>query len=218
MVRFWQIRDRDKRCFDGISEIAKFLGKYEYFGSFHFEKNHNPSWDDAQKSISHFRNVIRKKLFGQRGSFDMNFLSVIEDEKWDTGKHRYEPVDTHFHFLINEPPEDARLNKDFCEFLIDCWCSLEGMDEKENQHITPIYSKNPVVDENGKIIYAPSAEEYITKLRHSKKGIRWFDTKNSNQSSPIPYDEDALDYISSFYENVKRQPDKYQTLGTGLDV
>ena len=79
-------------------------------------------------------------------------------------------------------------------------------------------SKNPVVDENGKIIYAPSAEEYITKLRHSKKGIRWFDTKNSNQSSPIPYDEDALDYISSFYENVKRQPDKYQTLGTGLDV
>ena len=36
--------------------------------------------------------------------------------------------------------------------------------------------------------------------------------------SPIPYDEDALDYISSFYENVKRQPDKYKTLGTGLDV
>ena len=75
-----------------------------------------------------------------------------------------------------------------------------------------------VVDENGKIIYAPSAEEYITKLRHSKKGIRWWDTKNSSQTSPIPYDEDALDYISSFYENVKRQPDKYKTLGTGLDV
>jgi hypothetical protein len=218
MIRFWQVRNRDKRWFEDIRDIAKFIGKYEYFGSFHFEKNHNPSWDDAQKSISHFRNVIRKQLFGQRGSFDMNFLSVIEDEKWDTGKHRYEPVDTHFHFLINEPPEDARLNKDFCEFLIDCWCSLEGMDEKENQHITPIYSKNPVVDENGKIIYAPSAEEYITKLRHSKKGIRWFDTKNSNQTSPIPYDEDALDYISSFYENVKRQPEKYQTLGTGLDV
>jgi hypothetical protein len=218
MIRFWQVRNRDKRWFEDIRDIAKFIGKYEYFGSFHFEKNHNPSFDDASKSISHFRNVIRKQLFGQRGSFDMNFLSVIEDEKWNTGKERYEPVDTHFHFLINEPPDDARLNKDFGEFLIDSWCSLEGMDEKENQHITPIYSKNPVVDENGKIIYAPSAEEYITKLRHSKKGIRWFDTKNSNQSSPIPYDEDALDYISSFYENVKRQPDKYQTLGTGLDV
>ena len=208
MVRFWQIKNRDKVWFDEIRDIAKFIGKYEYFGTFHFEKNHNPSWDDAQKSISHFRNVIRKKLFGQRGSFDMDFLSVIEDERWNTDKGRYEPVDTHFHFLINEPPDDARLNKDFCEFLIDSWCSLEGMDERENQHITPIYCK----------ANAPSAEEYITKLRYSRKGIRWFDTKNSTQTSPIPYDEDALDYISSFYENVKRQPEKYQTLGTGLDV
>ena len=137
----------------------------------------------------------------------MNFLSVIEDEKWNKGMESYEPADTHFHFLINEPPDDARLNKDFCEFLIDSWCSLEGMDERENQHITPIYCK----------ANAPSAEEYITKLRHSKKGIRWWDKENSS-FSPIPYDEDALDYISSFYENVKRQPDKYKTLGTGLDV
>jgi hypothetical protein len=217
MVRFSQVRNRDKRWYEDIRDIAKFLGKYEYFGAFHFEKNHNPSFDDASKSISHFRNVIRKQLFGQRGSFDMNFLSVIEDEKWNKGMESYEPADTHFHFLINEPPDDARFVGDFGEFLVDSWCSLEGMDDRENQYIIPIYSKNPVVDKDGKKIKAPLAEEYITKLRHSKKGIRWWDKENSS-FSPIPYDEDALDYISSFYENVKRQPDKYKTLGTGLDV
>ena len=67
------------------------------------------------------------------------------------------------------------------------------MDNRENQHITPIYSKpttNPRFVKSGEktepekeeVKYGdtPSAEEYITKLRHSKKGIRWWDTKNSN--------------------------------------
>ena len=217
MVRFWQVRSRDKRWFDGIQEISKHLGKYEYFGTFHFGEEYELSFDDASKCISHFRNVLRKKMFGKKGSFDMNFLSVIEDVKWNKDTGKYEPVKTHFHFLISDPPEYARMDKDFCEFLVDSWCSLEGMDDRENQYIIPIYSKNPVVDKDGKKIKAPLAEEYITKLRHSKKGIRWWDKENSS-FSPIPYDEDALDYISSFYENVKRQPDKYKTLGTGLDV
>jgi hypothetical protein len=208
MDRFWQVKNRDKVWFEEIRDIAKFIGRYEYFGTFHFEQNYNPTFDEAQKSISLFRNVVRKKMFGKKGSFDMNFLSVIEDEKWNTDKHRYEPVKTHFHFLINEPPEYARVAKDFGEFLIDCWCSLLETDERQVQQIIPIYSKSN----------APSAEEYITKLRHSNKGIRWWDTQNSTLSSPVPYDEDALDYISSFYGNVKRQPEKYQTIGTGLDV
>ena len=123
MVRFWQVRNRDERWFDGIKDIWKHLGKYEYFGTFHFGKEYELSFDEASKCISHFRNVLRKKMFGKKGSFDMNFLSVIEDVKWNRDTGKYEPVKTHFHFLIDEPPEYARMDKDFCEFLTDSWCS-----------------------------------------------------------------------------------------------
>ena len=139
-------------------------------------------------------------MFGKKGSFDMNFLSVIEDMKWNKDTGKYEPVKTHFHFLIDEPPEYARMDKDFCEFLTDSWCSLLEADERDRQQIKPIYCKNN----------APLPEEYITKLRHSKWGIRYEDKQNSTLSLPPELDEDGLDYISSLYEEAKRKPDKYQ--------
>ena len=200
MVRFWQVRNRDKRWFDGIKDIWKHLGKYEYFGTFHFGKEYELSFDDASKCISHFRNVLRKKMFGKKGSFDMNFLSVIEDVKWNKDTGKYEPVKTHFHFLISDPPEYARMDKDFCEFLTDSWCSLLEADERDRQQIKPIYCKNN----------APLPEEYITKLRHSKWGIRYEDKQNSTLSLPTAFDEDGQDYISSIIEDTKRKPDKYQ--------
>ena len=58
MVRFWQVRNRDERWFDGIKDIWKHLGKYEYFGTFHFGKEYELSFDEASKCISHFRNVF----------------------------------------------------------------------------------------------------------------------------------------------------------------
>jgi len=199
MVRFWQVRNRDKRWFDGIKDIWKHLGKYEYFGTFHFGEEYELSFDDASKCISHFRNVLRKKMFGKKGSFDMNFLSVIEDVKWNKDTGKYEPVKTHFHFLISDPPEYARMDMDFCEFLIESWCSLRGTDVKEEQQVIPIYQKTN----------APLVEEYITKLRLGKWGIRWENKENSTLSLPTPFDEDGLDYISSLIEDVKGKPDKY---------
>ena len=87
----------------------------------------NPSFEDAQKSISHFKSVVRKKLFG-RGDFKLNFLSVIEDEKGEKNTKRYVSVKTHFHFLISAPPDHARVHKDFAELLIDGWCSLQEVE------------------------------------------------------------------------------------------
>ena len=187
MVRFFQKRSRDKRWFDGIQQISKHLGKYEYFGTFHFHKNINPTFDEAQKSISHFKNVVRKKLFGRKGDFRLNFLSVIEEEKWEKHSKQYVSVETHFHFLISNPPDDARLNKDFPDFLIDCWCSLQESDEREKQQVKFIYS--------GKSL----AEDYITKLRHSQKGIRFLDVLNSTQSQEI------TDDFVEFFDEIKEK-------------
>ena len=192
MTNFLQIRERDKKWFDDIQMFIKFVGKYEYFGTFHFHKNINPTFDEAHKSISHFKNVVRKKLFGRKGNFKLNFLSVIEDEKWEKNTKRYVSVKTHFHFLISNPPDDARLNKDFSDFLIDCWCSLQESDEREKQQVKLIYS--------GKSL----AEDYITKLRRSQKGIQFLDVLNSTQSQEI-----TDDFVEFFDEIKEKQTNTY---------
>ena len=139
----------------------------------------------------------------------MNFLSVIEYMKWNEDSGKYEPVKSHFHFLISDPPECARMDKDFCKFLIESWCSLKGTDVKEEQQVIPIYHTNKKVVK-GVVVKQPLVEEYITKLRLGKWGIRWEDKENSTLSLPTPFDEDGLDYISSLIEDVKGKPDKYQ--------
>ena len=77
---------------------------------------------------------------------------------------------------------------------------MRGTDVKEEQQVIPIYQKTN----------APLVEEYITKLRLGKWGIRWENKENSTLSLPTPFDEDGLDYISSLIEDVKGKPDKYQ--------
>ena len=147
MTDFSQIEERNKKWFKDIQLFSRFLGKYEYFGTFHFNKNINPSFDEAQKSISHFKNVVRKKLFGRKGNFKLNFLSVIEDEKWEKNTQSYVSVKTHFHFLISDVGEGTRLNQDFREFLIDCWCSLQEADEREKQQVKLIYSGKSLAED-----------------------------------------------------------------------
>ena len=192
MTNFLQIRERYKKWFDDIQLFIRFVGKYEYFGTFRFREDIDMSWDEAQKSISHFKNVVRKKLFGRKGDFELNFLSVIEDEKWLKHTKQYVSVKTHFHFLISNPPDDARLNKDFPDFLIACWCSLQESDERENQQVKFIYS--------GKSL----AEDYITKLRRSQKGIRFLDVLNSTQSQEI-----TDDFVEFFDEIKEKQTNTY---------
>ena len=185
MNDFIQMRERNKKWFDDIQLFIRFVGKYEYFGTFRFGEN--KTWDEAQQSIAHFKGVVRKKLFGKQGDFKLNFLSVIEDEKWEKHSQQYVPVKTHFHFLISNPPSEARLKKDFPNFLIDCWCSLQEADERDKQQVKWIYQGSCL------------AEDYITKLRHSKKGIRFLDVINSTQSQPIKDD------FFEFYEEIKEQ-------------
>ncbi len=187
MNDFLQIRERDKKWFDDIQLFIRYVGKYEYFGTFRFREDVDMTWDEAQKSISHFKNVVRKKLFGRKGDFKMNFLSVIEDEKYEKHSKQYVSVKTHFHFLISTPPDDARLNKDFGDFLIECWNSLQEADERDKQQVKWIYSGNSL------------AEDYITKLRHSKKGIKFLDVLNSTQSQTI------TDDFVEFYEEIKEK-------------
>ena len=90
---FEQLKIKSKNLFDNNlyqwKTISRLLGDYEYFGTFHFADNVNPSFEDAQKSISHFKSVLRKKLFG-RHEFDMDFLSVIETKTWNKNIHQYE--------------------------------------------------------------------------------------------------------------------------------
>ncbi len=187
MTDFLQIRERDKKWFDDIQLFIRFVGKYEYFGTFRFREDIDITWDEAQQSIAHFKNVVRKKLFGRKGDFKMNFLSVIEDEKYEKHSKQYVSVKTHFHFLISTPPVEARLNKDFPNFLVDCWNSLQEADERDKQQVKWIYSGNSL------------AEDYITKLRHSKKGIKFLDVLNSTQSQTI------TDDFVEFYEEIKEK-------------
>ena len=172
---FEQLKTNSKKWFDNNlyqwKTISKLLGDFEYFGTFHFASNVNPSFEDAQKSISHFKNVLRKKLFG-RQEFDMDFLSVIETKAWNKNIHQYEDVKTHFHFLISEPPDYARVQKYFPELLIDCWCSLKEVDLREEQQVILIYSSPN----------KPSAEDYICKLRHSAH--HFLDEVNSVRNYP----------------------------------
>jgi hypothetical protein len=186
MNDFIRMRERNKKWFDDIQLFSRYLGKYEYFGTFRFREDVDMTWDEAQKSISHFRNVVRKKLFGKHGDFRMNFLSVIEDEKWEKHSQQYVSVKTHFHFLISNPPVEARVKKDFPNFLIDCWCSLQEADVREEQQVKWIYQGSSL------------AEDYITKLRHSKKGIRFLDVINSTQSQPIT--DDFLEFYGEIKE------------------
>ena len=148
-------------------------GRVEYFGTFRFREDIDMSWEQSQKSISHFKSIVRQKLFGRRGDFKLNFLSVIEDKKWEKNTKMYVSVKTHFHFLISDVGEGTRLNKDFREFLIDCWDSLQESGERDKQQVKFIYWGNSL------------AEDYTTKLRRSttkgEKGIQFLDTVNSTQ-------------------------------------
>jgi len=163
---------RHRRWFNDTQLFSTLLeGRYEYFGTFRFREDIDMSWEQSQKSISHFKNVVRKKLFG-RGDFNMDFLSVIEDKKWEKNTKRYVSVKTHFHFLISDVPQRTLLNKDFQEFLIDCWCSLQESDKREKQQVKFISGVFGIVS-------------YLLKLRHSEKGIRCFDDVNSTHSQKL---------------------------------
>ena len=61
---FTQLKERNSKWYKDIQLFSRFLGKYEYFGTFKFREDIDISWEQSQKSISLFKNIVRKKLFG----------------------------------------------------------------------------------------------------------------------------------------------------------
>ena len=98
-MNFTQSRERNNTWFKDYILISKYINKHDYFGTFRFREDIDMSWEQSQKSISRFKSIVRQKLFGRRGDFNMDFLSVIEDKKWEKNTKRYVSVKTHFHFL-----------------------------------------------------------------------------------------------------------------------
>ena len=94
----------------------------------------------------------------------MNFFPVIETKKWNRFNQSYSSVIPHVHIAFGEVEKDTRLDKDFPNFLIDCWMTLKESNEKRERHEV-------------KFVYVDSddakkcAETYITKLRHSNVGF-----------------------------------------------
>jgi hypothetical protein len=184
--RLEDLRYRTNKWFTDNWLVHKLINKYEYFGTFNFE----PYWtldktfEDLQDSIKHFKSILRRKMFGRNGDFNMNFYPVIETVKWIKEYKKYVPVRKHVHILFGGVPDTVRLNKDFETFIIDCWMSLKECGERDEQQVIPIYGTDT----------RKCGEGYITKLKHSN--VDWFDKKNFTEiKNQHLLDEDITDYI-----------------------
>jgi hypothetical protein len=136
-----------------------FYNKYEYFGTFNFDRKwlENNGTDEIKQSVKHFKSVIRKRLFGREKDFRLNFFPVVETKKWNKFNQSYSSVIPHVHILFGEVETDTRLDKDLPDFLIDCWMSLQSSDEKRERHqVKFVYGSSP----------NRCGETYLTKLRH----------------------------------------------------
>ena len=152
---------------DWFNNYFYFLyNRYEYFGTFNFDREwlKNNGTDEIKQSVKHFKSVVRKRLFGREKDFRLDFLPVVETRKRNSLSKSFLPVIPHVHIAFGEVEKDTRLDKDFPNFLIDCWMTLKESNEKRERHEV-------------KFVYVDSddakkcAETYITKLRHSNVGF-----------------------------------------------
>jgi hypothetical protein len=206
------IRDTSYKWFTQNWLKNKLINKYEYFGTFNFDKTwvEDKSFEDISNSIKHFKNILGRKMFGRnfnrksvhvklntngtkykfeiRDNFKLNFYPVIETVKWKPEFDKYVQVTPHVHILFGEVPKNVRLKKDFETFVVDCWLTLKE-------------SSNERTGKNGqqmKVIYGTSTkkcgEGYITKLNDKKCGVDFLDKKNITDVKQI-FDEDISDFI-----------------------
>ena len=141
------------------SYFPRFYNRYEYFGTFNFDREwlKNNGVDEIKQSVKHFKNVIRKRLFGREKDFRLNFFPVIETKKWNRFNQSYSSVIPHVHILFGDVETNTRLNKDLPSFLIDCWMTLQESDTKRERHeVKFVYGSRP----------NRCGETYLTKLRH----------------------------------------------------
>jgi hypothetical protein len=182
-IRMEQLRDKSKCWFAKNWLVNKLVNKYEYFGTFQFDKDwvKDKTFEELQKSIRHYKSILRRKMFG-RQDFDMNFFPVIEMVKWSKQLKKFIPVKPHIHILFGEPPNTARITKDIETFFTDCWLEMNESGEPHEHQVKMIYGGDTT----------KSAESYITKLQHSN--VDWFDGKNFTEVKQV-FDEDICDWI-----------------------
>jgi hypothetical protein len=173
-----------------------FYNKYEYFGTFNFDREwlKNNGTDEIKKSVKHFKSVVRKRLFGREKDFRLNFFPVVETKKWNSLSKSYLPVIPHVHILFGDYEIDTRLDKDLPDLLIDCWMTLQESDEKRERHqVKFVYGSSP----------NRCGESYLTKLRHSNVGFfiqeLYTDYKRVDDDGETIFDKDG-----DFFEFLER--------------
>ena len=70
MMDFTQIEERNKKWFKDIQLFSRFLGKYEYFGTFNFDREwlkniyykHTIDWNGYKSSSSDISELLKKNL------------------------------------------------------------------------------------------------------------------------------------------------------------
>jgi hypothetical protein len=196
LKRSFRLQDLKKKTFDWFVEyknVMSLLNKYEYFGTFNFDENwvKDKNFEDIQNSIKHFKSILRRKMFGKKGGFNMNLYPVIETIKYkkNFNNKKYVHVRHHVHILFGEVPDNVRLKKDFETFVIDCWMSLKESSErvgKNGQQMKKVWYEN--IDR--------CSENYIMKLRHNGNGVEWLDKVNKTEiKKQHLLDEDFCDWL-----------------------
>ena len=56
-MNFTQLRERNHKWFLDYILISKYINKHDYFGTFRFREDQDMTWEQSQKSISHFKNT-----------------------------------------------------------------------------------------------------------------------------------------------------------------
>ena len=184
--------------FDENQKVISLLGKYEYFGTFNFDEDwvKYRNFDELENSIKHFKSILRKKLFGRQGEFNMNIYPVIETKKFEKTFKTYVPVTPHVHILFGEVPDTVKLKKDFETTVIDCWMTLNESSGvrvgKRGQEVKKVWY----------VSFNRCSENYITKLRNDPDGVEFEDKKNfSKRKNPELFDDD--DFLEWFDRNSK---------------
>ena len=191
-TRMEAIRNQSNKWFADNWLANRLVNKYEYFATFHFDREwvKDKSFDELSNSIRHYKNILHKKLFG-RQEFRLNFYPVIETVKWNKELKEWKPVIAHTHILLGEVPGTARIGCDPKTFFTKCWLEMKNAGLAKDQQVIEIYGGDTT----------KSAESYITKLQHSN--VEWRDKNNITEiKNQHLLDEDITDWIERHSENI----------------
>lgn len=191
-IRMAKLKNDTNKWFTDTWLVRKLYGlNYRYFGTFNFDKEwvKDKTFEDLQKSVKHFKSVIRQKLYGKKNDLELGFLSVIETVSWDKEHKKYLNIGGHLHILFTDVRHDVNLKTDFETFLIDTWMGLKESGKRDEQQVKLMYGYD----------FNKCGESYITKLMNTGQSDRnnykeWFDDGNWNKTK-LNFDECYIEFI-----------------------